>query len=280
MAIDATGTPTANYAIPKINPAADAPSGNGTNAAMDAIDAALLTVQQGATAKPAGIAAGEVPVWNGAAWVRSSATNVAPTSLGSGAPDATKFLRGDGTWAAAGQKTTTSTLAGGPPVAPSDGDIWIATAVDANGTRWQFQYNAGSASAYKWEFIGGPVLVSAVDTPEGQASTGAYAALATAGPSITVARGGDYVVTVASEANASGGDNLVHSFDVGATPALDVDGVELTIASTGWFAFGSRTRLKTGLAAGTALVSKYKGTNTVTTQWRSRTMTVTPIRVA
>lgn len=52
-------------------------------------------------------------------------------------------------------KTTTQPLADGPPPNPQDGDIWIATGVDANGTRWQFQYNAESSSAYQWEFIGG-----------------------------------------------------------------------------------------------------------------------------
>lgn len=55
---------------------------------------------------------------------------------------------------------TRSALSGGPPASPGDGDIWIATGVSAAGARWAFQYNAGSASAYKWEFIGGsPAMV-------------------------------------------------------------------------------------------------------------------------
>lgn len=48
---------------------------------------------------PAGLASGEVPVWNGSSFVRSSVTRIGPSSLGSGTPDATKFLRGDGSWA-------------------------------------------------------------------------------------------------------------------------------------------------------------------------------------
>jgi hypothetical protein len=52
-------------------------------------------------------------------------------------------------------RVTVSTWAGGPPASPRERDIWVATAVDANGTRWMFQYNAGSASAFKWEFVGG-----------------------------------------------------------------------------------------------------------------------------
>jgi hypothetical protein len=94
MATDATGVPT-SLGIPKVDPAADAPSGLGTNASMDSIDALLLQ----RVLKPAGVVSGEVPVWNGTTWVRSSATNVAPSSLGSGSPSVSTYLRGDGTWA-------------------------------------------------------------------------------------------------------------------------------------------------------------------------------------
>lgn len=43
MATDATGTPTTNYAIPTYNTAVDAPSGDGFNAAMVALDTAMKT---------------------------------------------------------------------------------------------------------------------------------------------------------------------------------------------------------------------------------------------
>jgi hypothetical protein len=94
MATDATG-PVTSLGIPTIDPDADAPSGLGDNSIVNAIDA--LLVQR--PAKPAGIVSGEAMVWNGASWDRSSVTRVGPTSLGSGTPDATKVLRGDGVWA-------------------------------------------------------------------------------------------------------------------------------------------------------------------------------------
>lgn len=54
-----------------------------------------------------------------------------------------------------GPRITSGAFSAGPPKNPQNGDIWIATGVDTNGTVWQFRYNAGSSSAYKWEFIGG-----------------------------------------------------------------------------------------------------------------------------
>jgi hypothetical protein len=92
-------------------------------------------------------------------------------------------------------KITTQPISLGPPPNPVDGDIWIATGVDANGTRWQFQYNAGSTSALKWEFIGGAPLFGSSGSMTVTA-TGAVAL--TGGPSIAVPRTGDYEVDIAN----------------------------------------------------------------------------------
>jgi hypothetical protein len=87
------------------------------------------------------------------------------------------------------QKVTTSPLAGGPPASPADGDIWIASGVTASGERWHFQYNAGSASSYKWEFIGGSETFGA----SGQSVYSALSSGTTAQPPIFIApRDGDY----------------------------------------------------------------------------------------
>lgn len=153
MAQDATGAPT-SLGIPTIDPDVDAPSGLGTNAGFEEVDT-LLVARDATLASHASEISALTPatsgakVWDGSGWVD-------PT----GTPDGTKFLRDDGTWAApsSGQNITVSPMADGPPSSPSDEDIWVATDVDANGTRWRFQYNAASASTYKWEFIGGAPL--------------------------------------------------------------------------------------------------------------------------
>jgi hypothetical protein len=94
LATDATGTPTSPDNIPTFNVDADAPSGLGSNAQMAAIQAALSARIN----TPAGIVTGEVPVWNGSTWVRSSVQNFSPSGLSGYPNDITKKLHGDGSW--------------------------------------------------------------------------------------------------------------------------------------------------------------------------------------
>jgi hypothetical protein len=130
--------------------------------------------------------------YNGSAWVSAS---------GGTPPDATTTskgiiqLAGDLGGTAASPtvnrpKVTAGAFSSGPPGSPADGDIWVALSVDANGTAWQFRYNAGSASTYKWEFIGGaPSNISY--TP----STGMAGGWNAYNPQMNpVARAGQYLV--------------------------------------------------------------------------------------
>ena len=174
MAQDATGTPTAK-GIPKFNTAVDAPSGKGFNAGMDAID----TLLDSYAAKPSGIVSGEVPVWNGSAWVRSSVTRIGVGSLGSGSPSSSNFLRGDGTWASAGAPTYQTTL----PGSPVDGQQTIfVDSTSAPTYAWYLRYNSTLA---KWQYIGGLPKVARVNTYESTTST-TYANLTTDGPTFAV----------------------------------------------------------------------------------------------
>lgn len=90
MAVGATGTPTVNFSIPRYATGADAPNGSGFNSAMDFIDNLLKEAPM--SSKITGLVDGDAVVWDTTTgtWVRVTGTK-----------DGTKFLRDDGTWAAA-----------------------------------------------------------------------------------------------------------------------------------------------------------------------------------
>lgn len=101
MAVDATGTPTP-LGIPKFNVDADAPSGLGFNAAMDELDA-LISARMSAPSSPG---TGDVPVWNGTSWVKSSTKHFAVGGIdATGQPDGNvvKAVGGVATWGSGSQ---------------------------------------------------------------------------------------------------------------------------------------------------------------------------------
>jgi hypothetical protein len=143
-----------------------------------------------------------------------------------------------------------------------------------------FRYDS-TQTTYKWVFLGGAPALASVVTSENTASV-TYAALATAGPSITVARGGDYQVEIgAISFNTTNGDGNRMSFDVGGTGAVDGDGfrtLQIAGANSG-VAGGSYTAIKAALGSATALVAKYKALTGGAAWFENRYMRVIPIRV-
>ena len=166
------------------------------------------------------------------------------------------------------------------PASPTNGQVAYLDC--GNGVIWQFRYNAASGSSFKWEFVGGPPMFAEVTTDQGTASA-SYVDLATAGPSITVPRAGDYDVEIGCGyyAATNGAPNAYMSYALGATAAVDADGLYVN-PTTGLFVIGgaSRTRRKTGLAAATAVVAKYKSNGAIDFHFRDRWMKVSPVRVS
>jgi hypothetical protein len=263
VATDATGTPT-SLGIPKFDPTNDAPSGLGGNAQMDAIDA--LLAQTPRSGSIAGIAVGSVPVWNGTAWVKPSGT-----------PDGTKFLRDDGSWATASAAPGYGTSL---PGSPTDGQEYILVdSTTAPTYAWRLRYNAGSASTYKWEFIGGSPAVVGVAASQGTAST-SYVDLATAGPSFTLPKAGDYDIEFgAASTSASATMNTFVGLHINGvlwqeTLSLGPFGGAASIPSHGMMLLRP-----TGLTATHVVKLMYKvsaGTGT----WAGRILKVTPVRVS
>jgi microcystin-dependent protein len=78
------------------------------------------------------------------------------------------------------------------PGSPFDGQeiAYVANAVQ--GIVWHLKYNPGSASPYKWEFLGGGSLYHNVPTDQGRVGGGAAGDLATIGPTLSPPLAGDY----------------------------------------------------------------------------------------
>lgn len=170
---------------------------------------------------------------------------------------------------------------------PADGDEIYYLADATNGVLWHFRYRAASASAYKWEAVGiGAPLFAEVTAPEARANA-AYGDLATVGPSITAPLAGDYDVTIGAQlqtnADSSAARAAYMSYAIGGTAAADADALkyDATFFNLYWQVHGQsdhRVRRKTGLAAATALVAKYRSDGASST-FRDRYMSLVPVRV-
>jgi hypothetical protein len=166
------------------------------------------------------------------------------------------------------------------PASPVQGQIYIFTADAANGVYWTFIYDGGYG---RWRFIGGPPLSARVDALETTTSS-TFGDLTTIGPSITIPFSGDFDVYVGGQALTGQNDVARMSFSIGATAAQDADGggVSSLQAGGGQISYPtsfSVTTRKTGLAASTQLMAKYRNaTNATTTQFRWRTLQVLPIQ--
>jgi hypothetical protein len=160
-----------------------------------------------------------------------------------------------------------------PPASPNDGDEWILPADSTSGVMWRFRYRAASASASKWEFVGGPPLYRSVDTAEGTASTTA-ADLPTVGPQFTIPRAGDYLIdTVANMTNTAAAFTIV-CIKVGALVATDQQAMS---AAANTYVEASTTALLTA-AASDVVKMQYRVT-TGTGTFSRRRMQITPVRV-
>lgn len=275
MATDATGTPTSPDSIPKYDVDADAPSGLGFNAAMDAIQTAFNNHVD----KPSSIASGEVPVWNGSAWVRSTTTNIGLTSMGSGTPAAGKYLDGTGAWTTLPTGGPTWTYASTPPGSPATGDIWVYRDADPDSTiTWMFRYNSGNTT-YDWEFIGGSSKIVEVTTDQATSSA-TYTDLATTGPSFTTPRAGVYRVAHGFRFGGTNPSKIIQSIKYSASEAADSESAGGTTGASKNTGDTAYRVLTLTVAASTAITTRYKSQDATSASAAYRWIEVTPVRVS
>jgi len=204
MATDATGTPTA-LGIPKYNPDADAPSGLGFNAAMDAIDP-LITDR---AKKPSGILSGEVPVWNGTTWVRSSVTKIGAASL----PDPAMVLLYNNTLGA-----DTATLDSGTlPTTQTWTHLLIQATVQgtlsAVSTAASIRFNGDTGNTYGYQWVRGSAAAASAG------STTSVSAIYLGEVPAATTGGNFFAPLIIRVNNATGGHNKYGLIDSGSFDA-------------------------------------------------------------
>lgn len=155
----------------------------------------------------------------------------------------------------------------------------VVYATSTSGVNWRFKYNAASASSYKWEFIGGAPIWAIVTTQQTTTST-SYTNLTTTGPQVTCPLAGDYFVHIGASIQATSGNAASMSYAIGASSAADAEAIYVyQSATTAIEASCFKENLKTGLAAATVLLTKYK-TSAGTGFFKDRTISILPVRVS
>jgi len=210
---------------------------------------------------------GDIAVYNGVAYLCVRPTTQQPSAWPTGG------TVGGGTYGTA------------LPASPIDGQI--ATLVDSitNPTyQWTFRYNAGSSSAYKWEFIGGTFASSEVDAASTTNVGTSWVVPSAGAASITVPRSGDYEVSFGGflqfTTNASNGTIGLTIAIAGSVVATDA--VTFALNNILGSASVSRQRRKTGLTAGNTISLQFQvnpnggPVNTLSNQW----LKVIPVRVS
>jgi hypothetical protein len=165
------------------------------------------------------------------------------------------------------------------PASPSNGQEAILVDSTTNPTyQWRFRYNAGSSSAYKWEFIGGAPGVAYIGTQENTTTAGSWVDLATVGPTFTNPRAGDYIVATGAALNCTAVNVPVIGVAIGAT--TPIFSMNSATTANGWTSIAIAGYFWAGLAASSALRLRYYQTAAGTMAVTGRVLTVQPIRVS
>jgi hypothetical protein len=167
------------------------------------------------------------------------------------------------------------------PSAPRDGQVIDYVASAAAGVIWRLRYRAASASAYKWEFVGGSALRSSVEAASTTTSVTYADLLDVVGPTVTAPLAGDYEVAWDCRVVPPQTINAICWVGpaLGATAAADGNAVPVeTPTADGVMVVMVGRTLRPTLAASDAVTLKYK-TSSGTGSFNQRDLRITPVRV-
>jgi hypothetical protein len=163
------------------------------------------------------------------------------------------------------------------PASPVDGQEHVLVDSVSNPTyQWRFRYNAGSSSAYKWEYIGGTPRAAEVNTQVLVSSSTFVDPSDTAGPSFTIPRSGEYLADYGSlHVVAGGNDSGFVTIKLGAAAAADTEAVSGAANNSNDAAWAT---IKRTAVAGDVWKLMYRCTGSV--YFARRRLFVVPVRVA
>jgi hypothetical protein len=172
-------------------------------------------------------------------------------------------------------------LADFPPVAPANGDIIILDVpasfnpITGRKVHWLCTYDATSSG---WH-VSGPPIGAVVTTAQNSTST-SYTDLGTVGPSLTLPRPGDYLITLslilANVSGASDEHTGYMSFDGWGLLPNDDRAASTRLLENGSMKSAVHVALLTGLPATTA-TAKYRTNVALNTSYRNRRFLAQPV---
>lgn len=167
------------------------------------------------------------------------------------------------------------------PAGPIDQQECVYVADAATGVKYHLRYRAASASAYKWETIGGPALhaTAAIDVAPASGSWIEPSPVCR----ITLPLAGDYTIDYGMTGGGNAGQNLSQGVKIGASnPGAASTGQQALAygaSSNLRMATGRRFRLN-GAAAGVVLAWVFSNDLNLTGGLAAPYLSATPVRVA
>ena len=168
------------------------------------------------------------------------------------------------------------------PASPVDGqEAILVDSVTNPSYQWRFRYNAGSTSAYKWEFVGGVPQFAAGGNLNNY--TGSALTPLSSGPNVPIVRAGEYLVGLGifmqNQSGVAGAYNLnAQLYKSAGTVGV---GQVLSFVTTGTFGGGliyADQRLT--LAAGDSLNINVGGSASTSSSFSLGQIKVQPVRVS
>ena len=164
------------------------------------------------------------------------------------------------------------------PSNPVDGQEVYFLADSSSGIIWHLRYRAASASAYKWEHIGGSPLFLSDDNNTGLVSSTTYV---DRGPIVTLPLGGEYLIEYggAAIAGTAARFGMFVGVRIGAAATTDGQAIEIlhTYAASDFFPY-TKSR-KVSAAAGSTVQQQHRNEAGGSMQIHFMWLRATPVRV-